>query len=137
MRSRRNGSDKVSTTPPHSHRLPVHNNLARLEAFIPLHSKWLTDLIPCISPAGPFPKFTGFAVPANLIPAAPPASAPSSTLQPQQAPLAIQTTGNGVNTLVSQQERDRYSRLFAGSGPVNGLLDGMRRHTRSCFCPTY
>jgi len=45
-------------------------------------------------------------------------------LQPQQAPLAIQTTGNGVNTLVSQQERDRYSRLFTGSGPANGLLDG-------------
>ncbi|KAK4049706.1 hypothetical protein OIV83_003981 [Microbotryomycetes sp. JL201] len=83
-----------------------------------------------IGKPGPFPRFNGYPIPSHLgqgvsepasassKPNAAPTSGTPSQVQPQ-------STGNALaGNTVTPEEKARYAKLFANSGPVNGLLDG-------------
>lgn len=86
--------------------------------------------------ASNFPKFEGYPIPAHLIPSTPsvissPPRASVQQLQPQPTgSFNASLNNNGSNVRgtagisISQDEKVRYSKLFLGSGPVGGLLDG-------------
>ncbi|WWD22512.1 hypothetical protein CI109_107005 [Kwoniella shandongensis] len=68
--------------------------------------------------SGPLPTFDKGPPP----PAQPPISAQVTGQRPTQ-PLSATTTGSGLPTLTSA-DRAKFTRLFAGCGPSNGLVGG-------------
>ncbi|KAK4056084.1 hypothetical protein OIO90_002815 [Microbotryomycetes sp. JL221] len=93
-----------------------------------------------IGQAGPFPRFNGFPIPTHLGQGAQSTSGGTTSNLQQSAPTTIaatstanplqpQTTGNNNNNslagnTVTPEEKAKYAKLFANSGPTNGLLDG-------------
>ncbi|ORY88628.1 hypothetical protein BCR35DRAFT_350864 [Leucosporidium creatinivorum] len=79
-----------------------------------------------IGTPGPFPRFQGFAIPEHLGAGAAPTASASASPAPaaQSAPLQAQGTGSAAGVSITTEEKARYAKLFANSGPVAGLLDG-------------
>lgn len=65
--------------------------------------------------AGPYPSFTGLPPP--------PPQAPLNVQTTGQRPLSASPTGSGLPPL-SPADRTKFTRIFVGCGPQNGLVSG-------------
>ncbi|RXK38705.1 hypothetical protein M231_04015 [Tremella mesenterica] len=72
---------------------------------------------------GPWPSFKGFKPPPNAPSNQFTSQTPISTQNTGQTPLTANSTGSGLPPL-TQADRTKYTRIFVGCGPQNGLVSG-------------
>lgn len=64
-----------------------------------------------VNKAGPYPTFSGYPAPPQQPPLA-------------QTPLSANTTGTGALPPLTAADRTKFTRIFVGCGPSNGLVSG-------------
>ncbi|EIW67944.1 hypothetical protein TREMEDRAFT_40084, partial [Tremella mesenterica DSM 1558] len=72
---------------------------------------------------GPWPSFKGFKPPPNAPSNQFTSQTPISTQNTGQTPLTANSTGSGLPPL-TQADRTKFTRIFVGCGPQNGLVSG-------------
>ncbi len=71
-------------------------------------------------PGGPYPSFSGQAPP----PPQAPLSEQTSGQRPPPPPVPVSNTGGGAVPPLTPADRTKFTRIFVGCGPQNGLVSG-------------